>query len=208
MAYPEITGPYGFKPVNLVGGQYVTGAFRQIPIASGYSTDIFNGDMVDLTTTGTLVKNSTGTATATTVGIFIGCAYTDPNLKYFIQKQYYPEDTAASDIVGYVVDDPNQLFKVAVVSATTVISYLTRAAVGLNATIVQNVGSTDTGNSKNAIDDTVASTASLPLRVIDVVPETSYEVNTSGTTYETRYREVICKWNLGTHRYQNATGVT
>jgi hypothetical protein len=199
MAYPTVDAPYGLKPINLVGGQVFAGATRQIPIASGYATNLLNGDVVKLTTDGTLVKD-TGTTTATPVGVFIGCKYTDPNLGYELYSQYYPANTVASDIVAYVADDPDQLFKVAVVSGTTVIAGVGRTVVGNNVALVQNAGSTTTGNSKVAVLSTSAATTNtLPVRVIDVVPDTATAADT--------YVELIVKWNWGMHQYQNATGV-
>jgi hypothetical protein len=50
MAYPTVAGPYGFQPINLIGGQVFAGATRQIPIASGSGTSIFYGDVVRLNT--------------------------------------------------------------------------------------------------------------------------------------------------------------
>ena len=76
---------------------------------------------------------------------------------------------------------------------------VTRTAVGNNAVLTQNAGDTATGNSRVAIDDTTATTATFPVRIVDVVPET---VNASGS-----YTEVIVKWNAGLHQYENATGV-
>jgi hypothetical protein len=199
MAYPTVSGPYGLKPINLVGGQVFAGATRQIPIASAYATSIFNGDVVKLASDGTLNKD-TGTTTATPVGIFVGCSYTDPALGYKIYSQYYPASTAASDIVAYVADDPDQLFKVAVVSGTTVIAGVGRTVVGNNMALVQNAGSATTGNSAVAVlSGSAATTNTLPVRVIDVVPDTATASDT--------YVELIVKWNWGMHQYQNATGV-
>jgi hypothetical protein len=199
MAYPTVDAPYGLKPINLIGGQVFAGATRQIPIASGYATNLLNGDVVKLTTDGTLVKD-TGTTTATPVGIFLGCRYTDPNLGYELYSQYFPANTVASDIVAYVADDPDQLFKVAVVSGTTVIAGVGRTVVGNNMALVQNAGSTATGNSKVAVlSSSAATTNTLPIRVIDVVPDTK--------TGADSYVELIVKWNWGMHQYQNATGV-
>ena len=199
MAYPTVSAPYGLKPINLIGGQVFAGATRQIPIASGYATDLLNGDVVKLTTDGTLVKD-TGTTTATPVGVFLGCSYTSPVLKYKLFSQYYPASTVASDIVAYVADDPDLLFKVAVVSGTTVIAGVGRTVVGNNMSLVQNAGSTTTGDSAVAVLSTSAATTNtLPVRVIDVVPETATAVDT--------YVELIVKWNWGMHQYQNATGV-
>jgi hypothetical protein len=46
MAYPTVNAPYGLIPINLIGGQVFAGANRHLPIASGYSTAIFYGDIV------------------------------------------------------------------------------------------------------------------------------------------------------------------
>ena len=50
-----------------------------------------------------------------------------------------------------------------------------------------------------SVSATTATNAALPIRIIDVVPET---VNAAGS-----YTEVIVKWNFGMHQYDNATGV-
>lgn len=218
MAYPTVSGPYGLIPINLIGGQVFAGATRQIPIASAYGTGIFFGDVVKLSSDGVLVKD-TGTSTATPVGVFLGCSYTDPTFgKVF--RQYYPASTTASDIMAYVCDDPDQLFKVAIVSSGTTIGTVQRTVVGNNTALVQNAGSTTTGNSGVAIDDTTATTASLPIRIVDLVPETSY---VSGGNVV--YQEAIVKWNApyvvstsdggvtttsvvtGGHQYLNPVGV-
>lgn len=198
MAFPTVDAPYGLKPVNLVGGQVFAGATRLIPIASGYDTDIFAGDLVKLVSGGTLEKDA-GTATATPVGVFLGCTYTDPVLKYQVFSQYYPADTVASDIKAYVADDPASLFQVAVVSSGTTIGSIARTAVGNNSSLVQNAGSTTSGNSKVAISATTATTNTLPIRIIDVVEETA--------TGSDAFVEAIVKINAGMHQYENATGV-
>jgi hypothetical protein len=199
MAYPTVSGPYGLKPVNLIGGQVFAGATRQIPIASAYDTNLLNGDLVKIVSSGTLEKDA-GTTTATPVGVFLGCRYTDPNLGYELYSQYFPANTVADDIVAYVADDPDQLYKVAVVSGTTVIAGVGRTVVGNNVSLVQNAGSTQSGNSKVAVLSTSAATTNtLPIRVIDVVTETATAADT--------YVELIVKFNWGMHQYQNATGV-
>ena len=38
MAFPTVSGPYGLRPLNLVGGTPFAGATRHMPIASGYAT--------------------------------------------------------------------------------------------------------------------------------------------------------------------------
>jgi hypothetical protein len=199
MTYPTVDGPYGLIPINLIGGQVFAGATRQIPIATNSSTAIFFGDVVRLADTGTLAKD-TGTSAATPVGVFLGCTYTDPVFgKTF--RQFYPGTTNITDIVAYVQDDPDALFKVAVVSSGTTISFVNRTSVGNNAVLVQNAGSTTNGNSRVAVSSTTATTSTWPVRIIDVVPETSPAGNPGS------YTEVIVKWNQGMHQYLNPTGV-
>ena len=199
MAYPTVAAPYGLQPINLVGGQVYAGQVRQIPIASGSSTDIFYGDIVALDTNGQLVKVTTTDSATNAVGVFLGCSYTNPATMQPLFYQCYNGPVTASDIKAFVQDDPDQLYKVAVVSATTTISGVTRAAVGQNAALVQNTGSTTTGDSKVAVLATTGTATTLPLRIIDVVPETA---NASGS-----YTEVIVKFGIGVHTYTTAVAV-
>jgi hypothetical protein len=197
MAYPTVSGPYGLIPINLIGGQVFASATRQIPIATNSSTAIYFGDVVKLNSGGTLDKD-VGTSSATPVGVFLGCSYTDPTFgKTF--RQYYAATTNITDIVAYVQDDPDALFKVAVVSTGTNISYVTRANVGENAVLVQTAGSTITGDSKVAVSSTTGTTSTWPIRIIDVIAETQ---SSAGS-----YTEVVVKWNQGMHPYLNPTGV-
>jgi hypothetical protein len=187
MAYPTVSAPYGLRPVNLIGGQVYAGSTRLMKIASAYATDVFYGDVVKLVSTGTVEKD-TGTATATPVGVFLGCTYTNPSTKQKTFAQYWPANTVATDAYAYVVDDPDILFKVAAVSGTTVVAFYAQTVVGLNAPLVQNPGSTNTGDSAIAINgSSAATTASLPIRIIDAVPDTA---NSGGS-----FCEFICKFN-------------
>lgn len=200
MAYPQVDAPYGLVPINLIGGQVFAGSTRLIPIASGSATAIFNGDVVNLGSSGTLGKD-VGTATATPVGVFLGCSYTDPTFgKTF--RQFYPGGLAIADIVAYVCDDPNALFKVAVTAAgTSTIGNVARTVVGENSALIQTAGNTANGNSRVSISSTTATASTLPIRIIDIVQETALAVNPAS------YTEVIVKWNAGMHQYNNPTGV-
>ena len=219
MAYPTISAPYGLQPINLIGGQVFAGATRQLVIASGYNTSIFYGDVVKLASTGTIQKD-TGTTTATPVGVFLGCSYVNSQGQT-IFAQYFPANTAAptgTTITAYVSDDPDQLYKAVLVAGTTaddatsglLPAYLGRTVIGGNAQLVQNAGSTVTGDSKVGIYTAAGATttATLPIRIIDVVPDTA---NSSGN-----FVELIVKWNApnvtgqtvaGGHQYLNPTGV-
>jgi hypothetical protein len=199
MAYPTVAGPYGFQPINLIGGQVFAGATRQIPIASGSGTSIFYGDVVRLNTGGTLSRVSTTDSATDAVGIFLGCAFTNPTTKQFLQQQYYPASTVASDIVAYVCDDPDTYFKVAVLSNSTTIGGMTQTDIGNNVAILVTAGNTTVGDSNEGVSATTGSATTLPFRVIAGVPET---VNASGS-----FTEVIVKFNFGVHTYYSAAAV-
>ena len=97
-------------------------------------------------------------------------------------------------------DDPDQLYKVAVVSADTTIGFLTQVAVGKNVALVQNSGNTTNGDSRVAVLNTTDTETTLPMRVVDVVPETAI------AGYAGSYTEVIVRFNFGISLYENATG--
>ena len=210
MSYPTIDAPYGLKPVGLVGGRPYTGATRQLPIASGYGTGIFHGDVVQYKNDGTLIittlQNDTS-AVAGVVGVFQGCSFTDPNTGQKTFRQNYPASTTADDIVAYVVDDPHVIFKAVNVtgsSADGAASGLlplakTRATtISCNAELVLNTGLTSTGNSRMGIFINNVATI-LPLTVIDVVEDTK---NSSGN-----FTEFLVKFTAGYHRYDHTVGV-
>ena len=197
MAYPTVDAPYGLKPVKMISGSPYTGVTRQYRIASAYNTNIFYGDVVKLVTGGT-VERDTADAAMTPIGVFMRCTFTDPGTSQPTFKQYWPASTVASDAMAYVVDDPNVLFKVAVVSSGTTMSSLAITDIGANLQMVDNTGSTTTGNSKIAANATSATTNTFPLRVVDVVTETK--------TSSTAFPEALVKWCAG-HQFDNTTGV-
>ena len=195
MAYPTVSAPYGFQPVNRIDGMPYAGQTRLIPIASTYNTAIFNGDLVKLVTAGT-AELFTGADDGVAVGVCVGVQYVN-SLGQFTPDQYYP-GTSVTEAFAVVVDDPMVAFKTAVASDAGVIGSAARAAVGSNMSVVINAGDTATGNSAGAAEaGTEATTATLPLRVIDVVTETA--------TAADAFVEVIVK--LNTHQYNSTTGV-
>ena len=185
MAYPVIDAPYGLKPINLIGGQVFAGSTREYPITNGYSTNIFYGDYVGLSR-GEIVRLSVSTGTAgNQTGIFLGCSFTNPVTKQKQFQQFWPASTAAGDAVAIVCDDPDTVFKGVVCSATTAVASGARAMIGQNLAMINNTGSTATGNSKNAIlapSDTPATTSSLPVRVLGLVTDTAVALGTATYT--------------------------
>jgi hypothetical protein len=185
MAYPVVSAPYGLKPVNLIGGQVFAGATREYAIPYGYATNIFYGDIIGLTR-GNVQRLSVSTGTLGTVtGVFLGCSYTNPTTKQKQFAQYWPGGTTAGDAVAIVCEDPDQVFKAVVCSATTVVASGARAMIGQNLAMINNTGNVNTGDSANALlapSDTPATTDALPIRVLALVPDTVVTLGTATYT--------------------------
>jgi hypothetical protein len=206
MAYPTIEKPYGFKPINLIGGQVFAGSTRKMRIASAYATSIGYGDLLVRVDDGTVARSAATTAKPTGgfAGVFLGCEFINPSTGQVQYQQNFVGGTTVTSgfITAYVCDDPDALFQVAVVSGTTVVTGVQFTAVGNNATIVNNTAITAAGNSQIALLDSTATTDTLTIRIVDVVPDTAY---ISGGN--TLYPEVIVKFNFGMHAYNTAVGV-
>ena len=217
MAYPIIDGPYGLQPVNLRGGIPFAGSTRMIPIGQGYNTGLFTGDVVGLSNGNTIItpynaNTASGAAAGAIMGVFLGCEYTPTGGPLYgkLRNEQWPAGTNAPDAVAYVLDDPNALFKAAVVTQAqgsantqantgTTIGYMSPSFVGSNAFLVAgNAGSTTTGNSAMAVsgaNPTVASSVAgnirqtvgtgsgtaPALRVVQMVPDTAVTVATTLT---------------------------
>ena len=183
MAYPTVSAPYGFDPVNLIGGQPFAGSTRNMPIAYNYATAIYNGDFVTLSGGYVIASPTPPTSTNTVVGVFLGCYYTNPTTKQRLFSQYYPGNVAAGDITAIVVDDPDTIFKVAVTAAagSTVVASASSLLLGTNMVGNTLTGSVNTGNGAGAVvaaSTGAASTAGF--RVLRLVPDT--QVSYGGTT--------------------------
>jgi len=208
MAYPIVSAPYGFKPLNRLDGLPYAGATRKIPIEYAYAQNLFYGDVVQISG-GTIVRSSMsaasspGTAVAGTIGIFLGCSYTNPSTGQKLFAQYYPASLAANDAEAIVVDDPRALFKAVVTvqgsslaNTSTTIGYLNPYYVGSNLYMVGGAGgvsgSTTTGNSAQSVSGAVITsgtsgagdrvTSALPWRMVGVVPETAVTLTGIGST--------------------------
>ena len=219
MAYPTVDKPYGLKPINLIGGQVFAGATRQRRIASGASSIGF-GDPVIFVNDGTIAVSTSTTAAPATgfAGVFLGCQFVSSVTGQPTFSQEWISGTsvkANTFITAFVCEDPDQLFQVAVVTGTTVVSTtsgLTYSEINNNVALVANTLNTVSYDSQQAILlSSAAVTASLPIRIVDLVPDTAFTY--SGTVY---YPEAIVKFNmpnisgstfLGGHAYYNPTGL-
>ena len=168
---------FGLKPVKMIGGAPYNGGQSRYRIASSYGTAIYQGDLVMQVTGGGVEIHAVG-GTVPLIGVFNGCSYTDPTTGEQVFKNYYPASTAASDIIANIIDDPMVVFEIQADEAFPVADLL-----GNFDTIKTNSGSTKTGISGDEVDvSTGATTATLPLKVIDISQDpNNQDVGSSNT---------------------------
>jgi len=182
MAYPTVDKPYGYQPVNLIGGQVYAGSTRNMPIQYNYATPIYFGDFVTLTAGYATLTTYPVNSTNTTVGVFMGCYYTNPTTKQRQFSQYYPGNVLAGDITAIVADDPDIVIKAAVATSASsgVIGSASSLLVGSNMVGTTTTGSATTGNGTGGVVAASAAAASTAgFRVLSLVPDT--QISTSAT---------------------------
>jgi hypothetical protein len=182
MTYPTVSAPYGAKPVNLIGGQVFAGSTRNLPIQYNYGTALFNGDLVTLSAGYVVIATYPVSTTNTTVGVFLGCYYTNPTTKQRLFSQYYPGGVAAGDITAIIGDDPDQVMKVAVSTTAggAIIGSASSILVGANMAGGTQTGSASTGNSGMSVVGASANASGGGFRVLNLVPDTQ---ETYSSTY-------------------------
>jgi hypothetical protein len=188
--------PMGARPVSSLVSCAYNAKITHYKIKNAYGTSIFYGDFVKWAddNPNTTIQKDTGTATLTPIGVFLGCAYTDPTTGQFTTNQYYPASIAADDIVAYVASDPFVVMQMQ--SDET----LGQDDLGKNVAVVQTAGSTSIGTSRNAIDGSTANTTNtLPLKIIDFVDGPDSAIGDS-------YTDVLVMFNVG-HQLLNTTGI-
>ena len=174
------SAPRGLKPIGILGGMPFAGSTREYLIKSGYSTAIFNGDVVGFadvansTDDGHLVRE-TAASEVNPIGVFLGVSYTDPNTSQPTFKQHYPGSISASDIKAVVAVHPHTLYEVQADGAVA------QTSLGMTIDLVQtSSGNTTTGNSGLQADADTASVGGELYKIVDFVNRPGSSV---GDTY-------------------------
>jgi hypothetical protein len=154
---------FGMRPVRMVGGAPYTGGQSRYRVAANYGTSIFQGDMVAQVTGGTVEVHADG-GTVPVVGVFNGCQYTDPTTKEQVYSNFYPASTNASDIIAFIIDDPNVVYEVQADAAFPVADLFGNFDI-----VYTTAGSTVTGISGAELEVSTGGTAtSLPIKALDI----------------------------------------
>lgn len=153
--------PMGLTPSRMLGGTPFNNSQNRYRILKNYATAIYQGDLVAVSTNGTIIR--AGATTNPVVGVFNGVFYTDPTTQKPTWKNYYPGSISANNIIANVIDDPNVVYTIAADES------FANADLFANYSIVATAGSTASGVSKEALDvSTANSDASFVLKAIDI----------------------------------------
>ena len=197
-----VASPYGLKAVNHLGGTPYAGSTRMYPIASGTAINIYYGSVVNVLGTGFLTANLTvGTLAvpfvAGTVGVFVGCTYTDPNSGNVVFRQNWPTGTVTADAQAYVVDDPAAIFQVQANGSVAA------AALGSCCSILAQTTATGNllnGNSTTAVNAATLSVAADAFKIVGFVDSPTSTVGDAFT-------DLLVKFNPTQHAYTSGTGI-
>jgi hypothetical protein len=217
---------YGFKPLNLIGGQsYNGGVIREYKVSANNAAAIFNGDLVVLSSAGQpsavtstspvaiKIPATSADATAGIVGVCVGSRFVSAATNQPLFANYLPANSvtnaaSGTEVFVLVMDDPDALFQIKGSAALGTFNSGTSGsgwpgAIGKNAAIgFGSGGNTATGiSSVNLVvgsnGGSLATTSTLALRIVDVVRGTESDA----------YPEFIVKMNMGLHSYYNSLGV-
>ena len=170
---------FGLRPVGLVGSGANTTGVTEYEIASDNTNAIYNGAIVVPLAAGVIDQaGDTAGGTTQALGVLVGVQYHDSTQKKPVFLNYWPGSGSVSvdtnfPVKALVADNPNQLFVVAA-DATLTDRATALAAVFANASLGTSArsGSTDTGKSSAQLGvSTIATTATLPLRIVGLVDD-------------------------------------
>lgn len=149
--------PFGLQPSYHPSG---TIASDKGTIASGYTSNIFNGSPVAYVATGGMELAAAGAAAA---GVFQGCEYNTPTAGgRRVVSNYWPASTVATDILAYLTTDPEIVYSVQANAQFSAVELTAKGAIGSTYDWTANAsanGDTATGNSTVGLGVSTKSTA-------------------------------------------------
>ena len=150
---------FGLKAIGKVGQNRDNQGLSEYSIAAS-ATAIYQGDPVEMLATGTIGVAAAGDTLL--LGPLTGVFYTDASTSKPTWANHLNASNTATDIVGFVSDDPYERFEVQADGATAA------ADVGLNADIVYAAGSSPDYVSKVELDTSDQKTGTAQLRIIGI----------------------------------------
>ena len=149
---------FGLRPIGKVGQNRDNQGLSEYDIAASASA-IYQNDPVEMAATGTI---TVAAATDTLLGSLTGVFFTDASTSKPTFANHLDASNTATDIKGFVADDPYERFEIQSDDATAA------ADVGLNADIVYAAGSSPNYVSKVELDHSDLKTGTAQLRVLAI----------------------------------------
>jgi hypothetical protein len=149
---------FGLKPIGKVGQNRDNQGLSEYSIAAS-ATAIYFQDPVELAATGTI---TVAAASDALLGSLNGVFFTDATTSKPTYANHLDASNTATDIVGFVSDDPYERFEIQADGATAA------ADVGLNADIVYAAGSSPDYVSKVELQTSDQKTGTAQLRIIGI----------------------------------------
>ena len=149
---------FGLRAIGKVGQNRDNQGLSEYDIAASASA-IYQNDPVEMAATGTI---TVAAATDTLLGSLTGVFFTDASTSKPTFANHLKASNTATDIKGFVSDDPYERFEIQSDDATAA------ADVGLNADIVYASGATPNFVSKVELDHSDLKTATAQLRVLGI----------------------------------------
>ena len=160
---------FGLKPIGKVGQNRDNQGLSEYSIAASASAIYFQ-DPVELAATGTI---TVAAASDALLGSLNGVFFTDASSSKPTFANHLDASNTATDIVGFVSDDPYERFEIQADGATAA------ADVGLNADIVYAAGSSPDYVSKVELQTSDQKTGTAQLRILGISKDP--DNNTAGS---------------------------
>ncbi len=180
---------FGLRAIGKVGQNRDNQGLSEYDIAASASA-IYQNDPVEMAATGTI---TVAAATDTLLGSLTGVFFTDASTSKPTFANHLDASNTATDIKGFVSDDPYERFEIQADGATAA------ADVGLNADIVYAAGSSPDYVSKVELQTSDQKTGTAQLRILGISKD--IENNEAGSA------NVNLVTIINEHQLKGTTGV-
>jgi hypothetical protein len=192
MANPNAA--FGLLPIGKVGQNRDAQGLSEYGIAAS-SSAIYQNDPVAAADTGYItVAGNSGALLGSLNGVF----FTNASTKKPTWANNLAASNTATDIVGYVSDDPYERFEIQASSTLAI------ADIFLNGNIVYTAGSSANYVSKVTLNTSQLVSTAAQLRVIGVSKNNTNNEKLNATTYSTN---VVVTAIISNHFYKQTTGI-
>ena len=181
--------PFGLKPIGKVGQNGDNNGLSEYDISAS-ATAIYFQDPVQILAAGTIGVCAAGD---NILGSLNGVFFTDATTSKPTFANHLNASNTATDIKGFVTDDPYQRYEIQADGATAA------ADVGLNADIVYAAGSSPDYVSQVELDTSDQKTGTAQLRIIGISKDP--ENNEAGSA------NVNCVVIINEHQLKATTGI-